>query len=264
MRFMSILAANTADATILDALPHLSGMLMVVIVLAVLWGVCAFTARMLQIFVSEPKAAAVPVSKATAKPVSARKPAAPEGIPPEIVAVITAAVATFNSQPYRVISIRPVSTGRKKLVAISSEPRNLSANQTTAMDHLRITVEGRIYDVTVERIVNDSSPTREASIPLVRSAAQAPAPAPAKVAAAPPQPVAAGAGKGDAPSPLAGIVQAIDAAVGATVSEGDLVITLEAMKMYTPINAPVGGTITAIHVQVGDAVEEGQILYTIG
>jgi biotin carboxyl carrier protein len=194
--------------------------------------------------------------------VSARKPAAPEGIPPEIVAVITAAVATFNSQPYRIISIRPLSTGRKKLVAISSEPRNLSANKTTAMDHLRITVEGRIYDVTVERIVNDSSPTREASTPLVRSAA--PAPAPAKVAAAAPQPAAAGAGKGDAPSPLAGIVQAIDAAVGATVSEGDLVITLEAMKMYTPINAPVGGTITAIHVQVSDAVEEGQILYTIG
>ena len=63
---------------------------------------------------------------------------------------------------------------------------------------------------------------------------------------------------------MAGIVQAIDRAVGATVTQGDLVITLEAMKMYTAINAPTSGTITAIHVKVGDSVEEGQVLYTIG
>jgi hypothetical protein len=59
-------------------------------------------------------------------------------------------------------------------------------------------------------------------------------------------------------SPLAGIVQAIEVAVGAQVKEGDLVITLEAMKMYTPINATSTGTIKAIHVKTGDAVEEGQ------
>lgn len=65
-------------------------------------------------------------------------------------------------------------------------------------------------------------------------------------------------------SPLAGIVQAIEVAVGAQVQEGDLVITLEAMKMYTPINATSSGTIKAIHVKTGDAVEEGQALFTIG
>ena len=51
--------------------------------------------------------------------------------------------------------------------------------------------------------------------------------------------------------------------VGAKVNAGDLVITLEAMKMYTAINAPTSGTITAMHVKVGDAVDEGQVLYTI-
>jgi biotin carboxyl carrier protein len=65
-------------------------------------------------------------------------------------------------------------------------------------------------------------------------------------------------------SPLAGIVQAIAVAVGAQVKEGELVITLEAMKMYTPINATASGTIKAIHVKIGDAVEEGQPLFTIG
>jgi biotin carboxyl carrier protein len=127
------------------------------------------------------------------------------------------------------------------------------------MDHLRITVDGKTYDVIVEKTGQEaaSAPAPQQS---VRSAAPArpaaPAPAPA------PKPAAAGSG--DATSPLAGIVQAISLDVGAKVNEGDLVITLEAMKMYTPINSPASGTITAIHVKIGDAVEEGQVLYTIG
>lgn len=129
------------------------------------------------------------------------------------------------------------------------------------MDHLRITVDGKTYDVLVEK----SGSTAPAAVPAaapapaVRAAAATPAPAPAPT----PKPAAA-AGAGDAVSPLAGIVQAIAGGVGSTVKEGELVITLEAMKMYTPINAVASGTITAIHVKVGDAVEEGQVLYTIG
>lgn len=124
------------------------------------------------------------------------------------------------------------------------------------MEHLRITVEGKAYDVTVEKLDGNES---SAPAPTIRSAA------PAARAAAAPAPVShAPAAVGDVVSPLAGIVQAIEAAVGAKVNEGDLIITLEAMKMYTAINATGSGTVTAIHVKVGDAVEEGQPLYTIG
>jgi biotin carboxyl carrier protein len=126
------------------------------------------------------------------------------------------------------------------------------------MEHLRITVEGRVYEVVVERIDGDETDT-PAAAPALRSAAPAkPTPPPA----APAAPAAAGAG--DETSPLAGIVQAIEVAVGTAVNEGDLIITLEAMKMYTPINATASGTIKAFHVKAGDAVEEGQALYTIG
>ena len=59
-------------------------------------------------------------------------------------------------------------------------------------------------------------------------------------------------------------MKGIEVAVGDKVNEGDLIITLEAMKMYTAINAISSGTINAIHVKVGDAVEEGQALYSIG
>lgn len=127
------------------------------------------------------------------------------------------------------------------------------------MDHLRITVEGKTYDVVVETVGTSASSPAPVKAPVQAARASAPAaPAPAPVA----KPAAAGAG--DAVSPLAGIVQSISATVGSSVNEGDLVLTLEAMKMYTPINALTTGTIKAIHVQPGDAVEEGQVLYTIG
>lgn len=122
------------------------------------------------------------------------------------------------------------------------------------MDHLRITIEGKTYHVVVEKVGSHSQP--EPVAPAARATAPAPTPAPA------PRPAAAGTG--EASSPLAGIVQSIALEVGATVAEGDLVLTLEAMKMYTPINATMSGTIKAIHVKPGDAVEEGQLLYTIG
>jgi biotin carboxyl carrier protein len=140
------------------------------------------------------------------------------------------------------------------------------------MEHLRITVAGKAYDVIVEKIDGGLAGN---PAPAVRSAAPAPAAsapaasAPAAPAPAAPAPAAPAAPKGpasagDVTSPLAGLVQAIDVEVGSTVNVGDLVITLEAMKMYTPINAPAAGKIQALHVKVGDAVEEGQVLYTIG
>jgi len=129
------------------------------------------------------------------------------------------------------------------------------------MEHFRITVAGKSYDVVVER--NDGD---ELDIPATPSPAPRAAPVPAQRIAAAPAPAAAAkvaASAGDVASPLAGIVQAVELQVGSAVTEGDLVITLEAMKMYTSINAPASGTIQAIHVKVGDAVEEGQVLYSI-
>jgi len=130
------------------------------------------------------------------------------------------------------------------------------------MKQLRITVEGKTYDVVVE--VTDAGTTLQSATVAAPVAAAPVTAAPAAAVPAAPAPAAASAAAGDVPSPLAGVVQAIDVAVGASVNEGDLVITLEAMKMYTSINAPASGTVTAILCKVGDAVDEGQPLYTIG
>lgn len=123
------------------------------------------------------------------------------------------------------------------------------------MKHLRITVEGKSYDVTVEKL--DSTDSTPNPAPVVRSAAAA-VPL-AKPQTAPKAAVAAG----DVVSPLAGIVKALEVAVGTAVKAGDVVITLEAMKMFTGINAPTDGIVSAFHVNVGDAVDEDQPLYTL-
>jgi biotin carboxyl carrier protein len=121
------------------------------------------------------------------------------------------------------------------------------------MKHLRITVEGKSYEVTVERLDTAES----------QPAASAVRPSPAAHVAAPKAAPKAAKAAGDVTSPLAGIVKSLDVAIGTQVKAGDLVVTLEAMKMFTAINAPTDGTVTAFHINVGDAVDEDQPLYTL-
>ena len=108
-----IASTGKAGTSIMDAVPHLAGMLMVMVTLAALWGVCALTAMLVRLIQPESKPAAQ-----AAAPAPASKPAAPAapvpaetGIAPEIVAVIAAAVATVTgNQAHRIVSIKPMST----------------------------------------------------------------------------------------------------------------------------------------------------------
>ncbi len=64
-------------------------------------------------------------------------------------------------------------------------------------------------------------------------------------------------------APLAGNIVDVRVASGQAVSEGDVVVILEAMKMETEIRAPQGGAIGAISVKKGDSVSVGDTLLTI-
>lgn len=135
------------------------------------------------------------------------------------------------------------------------------------MKKLRITVDGKVFDVSVE-LLDQVSSTTSAPAPAP-VAAPAPAPAASAPVAAPapaptPAPVPAAAGAGDVPSPLAGKVVSLDVAPGTAVKAGDQILTLEAMKMNTIIYAPASGTLTAFCVSAGDTVQEGQALAKIG
>lgn len=126
------------------------------------------------------------------------------------------------------------------------------------MKKLRITVEGKAYDVTVELLDDDGAIPAPSAAASRRGSAAA---APAATTSAPKATLAAGAGQ--VPSPLAGKVVSIDAPVGTAVKAGDKLLTLEAMKMNTFVNAPSDGTVETVHVVPGDAVEEGQALVTL-
>lgn len=118
------------------------------------------------------------------------------------------------------------------------------------MKNYTITVNGTVYDVTVEEGGAGSAP--------VRAAAPAPKAAPAPAAAP-----AGDAGSIEVSASVPGKVFKVEANVGQTVKSGDPIIILEAMKMEIPVVAPEDGTVASIDVSVGDAVESGDVLATL-
>lgn len=124
------------------------------------------------------------------------------------------------------------------------------------MKSYTITVNGNVYDVTVEENGNVSAPAaapRKAAAPVKAAAS-----APAKTAAP-----AGGAGSVRIEAGAAGKVFKVEKKVGDAVKRGDAVVILEAMKMEIPVVAPQDGTVASIDVSVGDAVESGQLLATL-
>ena len=116
-----------------------------------------------------------------------------------------------------------------------------------------ITVNGNVYNVTVEEGQTSGAP---AAAPV---AAPKAAPAAAPKAAAP----AASAGSVKVTAGAAGKVFKVEASVGQAVKAGDPVIILEAMKMEIPVVAPQDGPVASIDVAVGDAVEAGATLASL-
>lgn len=121
------------------------------------------------------------------------------------------------------------------------------------MKSYTITVNGNVYDVTVEE--------NGAATPAAAAAPRKAAPAPKAPAVAPKAAGAAGGIKVEAGA--AGKVFKVEASVGQKVSKGDTVIILEAMKMEIPVVAPEDGTVASIDVAVGDAVEAGAVMATL-
>ena len=121
------------------------------------------------------------------------------------------------------------------------------------MKNYTITVNGNVYDVTVEEGGAGASAARPAA------AAPKAAPAAAPKAAAP----AGGAGAVKLEAKAAGKVFAVEASVGQAVKKGDTVVILEVMKMETPVVAEADGTIASIDVAKGDSVEVGTVLATM-
>jgi pyruvate carboxylase len=64
-------------------------------------------------------------------------------------------------------------------------------------------------------------------------------------------------------APMPGLIASIAVKAGDKVESGDLLMTLEAMKMETAIGADISGTVANIHVQIGQTVEAKDLLVEV-
>lgn len=129
-----------------------------------------------------------------------------------------------------------------------------------------VTLNGKNYEVEVEKntakITNTTAATAPAAAPAPKAApapapvaAPAPAPAPAPVAAAP-------AGGANVTAPMPGTVLNVVAPVGTAVKAGDVILILEAMKMENDIVAPCDGTVASVAAK-GTSVNTDDVLATL-
>ena len=105
MHAYTILAAATGEAASANY-PYMLGLLAIAISLVAIFRVSALKEELTKSATQSAHPAAAPAKA----PASALPPAAEGGIPPEIVAVIAAAVATATGSSRRIVSIKPMST----------------------------------------------------------------------------------------------------------------------------------------------------------
>ena len=125
----------------------------------------------------------------------------------------------------------------------------------------KVAVNGNEYDVDItykggEVVAFTPSAPRPAA---PRAAAAA-----AHVAAAPAAAPAGDVSGNNVVAPMPGLIMKVLVKVGDTVTAGQKVMTMEAMKMENDINTGTAGTVKAVLVKEGDNVKEHQPLVTIG
>lgn len=118
------------------------------------------------------------------------------------------------------------------------------------MKRYNITVNGTAYDVEVEEITDGAE-----------AAAPAAAPKAASKAAPKAAPVADGT---KITAPMPGMILDVKVAVGDTVTKGQAMFVLEAMKMENDVNAVCDGKVLSVNTAKGTSVETGTVLAVIG
>jgi len=123
-------------------------------------------------------------------------------------------------------------------------------------DSVDVSLDGRTYRVEVEAPMKKTSKT-----PVLSRRRQVVNAAEVPDRTSPPGPPADG---GAVVAPLPGLIMKVMVKEGDTVSEGQPVAIMEAMKMENEIEAPISGKVARVMVKEGENVLENAIIMKIG
>jgi|SRR5699024_10078573 len=122
------------------------------------------------------------------------------------------------------------------------------------MKNYEIEVNNEIYRVSVKELSDDADISNEQAVSTSNEESEAkPIPEPTA------QSTASSEGA-EVKAPMAGTILNIKVSKGQNISQGDILMVLEAMKMENEIVAPTDGVIGEIFVSPNDRVESDQVL----
>ena len=201
------------------------------------------------------------------------KPAAPKA-----AAAAPAAPRTAQSAGSVVVK-SPLPGSIVKVVAAAGQPIKkgdllLTMESMTMENQVTSEYEGTIKSVLVQpgqNVMQDDKLVEIETVavaaapaaPVAPKAAPAPQPAPAAAPAAPKAAEAPAGGK-KVVSPLPGSIIKVAVTEGQAVKRGDLLLTLESMKMENQVLAEFDGTVTKIAVTAGQNVMQDDLLVVLG
>lgn len=196
------------------------------------------------------------------------KPAAPKA---------AATAAPRAAQPAGSVVVKsPLPGSIVKVVAAAGQPVKkgdllLTMESMKMENQVTSEYEGTIKSVLVQpgqNVMQDDKlveieTVAVAAAPAAPKAAPAPQPAPAAAPAAPKAAEAPTGGK-KVVSPLPGSIIKVAVTEGQAVKRGDLLLTLESMKMENQVLAEFDGTVTKIAVTAGQNVMQDDLLVVLG
>ena len=184
-------------------------------------------------------------------------------------------------------SVSPAQTPKETAqvpaaTAPAPQPRGEADSIGYDVSEYKITFESKVYDVSIEQeaamartpraagSVARAAPAMRAAAPAMRAAPTArPAPAARTAPEARPTPASTAVKPGSSDkeevvtSPLPGTILGINVTAGQSVKRGQVLITIEAMKMENEVLAPCDGVIKQIITSKGASVSVSDPLLTL-
>lgn len=125
------------------------------------------------------------------------------------------------------------------------------------MKNYEIEVNNEIYRVSVKELSDDADMSNEQAVSTPNKESKAKK-APESAAHS-----SASSEGTEVKAPMAGTILNINVSTGQNISQGDILMVLEAMKMENEIVAPADGVVSEIFVHPNDRVESDQVLLKI-